>query len=152
MPTVSLTRRIGAVAAGAALAGGAALTAAPAQAAPVAAPTAVTTDASTSALYYGAISVNRATGAAYQANNLRSQKAAINAAQAKCKKGKHGQYCVNAVWVRSGCAAVAIRYDAKKRPVYLGGGYARTKAGAQKAAIARAGKGSKVVQWLCTRR
>lgn len=145
----SLGRRVAAGLAGLSVAAGLSLAATPAQAV-VAAPA---EDASVSALYYGAISVNRATGAVGSINNQRSQRAAVNGAQARCKKSAYGnKYCANAVWVRSGCAAVAIRYNAQKKPVYFGAAYAASKKTANALAVKRAGKGSKVVSSLCTRR
>jgi len=102
---------------------------------------------------YGAISVgwwDHAWGASY---DYRSKKAAKQAAQKACRK--HSDYpakCSTAVWVRNGCAAVAVRLRADGSVGRYGWAVNRLKAPAVRAAKQKCGRKCVKLTWVCTTR
>lgn len=152
---MKLTRTRATLAATAMAAGLATGIAAPAQAAPVATATTADTAASRT-YYYGAIALNTRTLAVGLRNDARSQYWAERGAKNRCMQYSWKSYCKNVVWVRNGCAAVAIKYDSKGRPVRYATAYGKYKDSTLLLARKRAGlgstKGTKTRAWLCTTR
>lgn len=128
----------------------AATLATPAQAAPTAETTATRS-------YYGAIAINSRTLAVGLMNDSSTRSGAERLALTRCKKYSNASYCKNVVWVRNGCAAVAVKYDSKGRPVRYASAYGSSKWPTIRLAQKRA-KGSsatgtvKTRAWLCTTR
>ena len=128
----------------------AATLATPAQAAPTAETTATRS-------YYGAIAINSRTLAVGLMNDSSTRSGAERLALTRCKKYSYSSYCKNVVWVRNGCAAVAVKYDSKGRPVRYASAYGSSKWPTIRLAQKRA-KGSstsgtvKTRAWLCTTR
>lgn len=139
--------------------------AAPAQAAPaqaVSAPTAsvaslAAADSARSARsYYGAIALNTRTLAVGYTYNTSTRYWAERGAKNRCKKYSWKNYCKNVVWVRNGCASVAVKYDSKGRPVRYHSAYGKYKWSTINLARKRAGlgstKGTKTRAYVCTTR
>ena len=93
-----------------------------------AAQAAPTADSSASArTYYGAIALNSRTLAVGTSVNAKTATSAKSAALTRCKKYSYSSYCRNVVWVSNGCAAVAVKYDSKGRPVRYASAYGKYK-------------------------
>ncbi|MFJ6131622.1 DUF4189 domain-containing protein [Janibacter terrae] len=89
---------------------------------------AVTQDSSSAATnYYGAIALNTRTLAVGTSVNAKYRSSAQSAALKRCKQYSYSSYCKNVVWVSNGCAAVAVKYDSKNRPVRYGSAYGKYK-------------------------
>lgn len=77
-------------------------------------------------VYYGAIAMNTRTLDVGYINDYGSSTLAKQYALNRCKKNtqysSNDGYCKNIVAVRNGCAAVAVKYDSKNRPVRYGYG------------------------------
>lgn len=102
---------------------------------------------------FGAISLNIYTGRYGWANDYLKRKPARNAAQRKCRQGSYPGYCRKVVWVRNGCASVAVRWNANGSVNrYAWSSAYRTKAAAAKAARKKCGKACRTRVTLCTTR
>lgn len=115
----------------------------------------------TNRLYYGAIAMNTRTLDVGYINDYGSSTYAKRYALGRCKKNTSGTwadgYCKNIVAVRNGCAAVAVKYDSKNRPVRYGYATNFAKWPAVRAAQKQAWGSSKAGTvktriWLCTTR
>lgn len=88
----------------------------------------VTVDSSTSARnYYGAMSLNTRTLAVGMYNDASTRSGAERMALKRCQQWRSPSYCKKVVWVRNGCAAIAIKYDSKNRPVRYASAYGSQK-------------------------
>jgi hypothetical protein len=102
---------------------------------------------------YGAISVgwwDHAWGASY---DYGTKSGAKRAAQKACRK--HSSYpgkCGTAVWVRNGCAAVAVRVRDDGSVGRYGWAVNRLKAPAIRAAKHKCGRACVKLTWVCTTR
>lgn len=109
--------------------------------------------------YYGAIALNTKNLAVGYIYDQPSRGYAERYALGRCKKNSSwADYaCKNVVWVRNGCAAVAVKYDSKNRPVRWGAASRFGKWDAVRAAKRQA-QGStslgtvKTRAWVCTTR
>lgn len=102
--------------------------------------------------YFGAISLNLRDGKIGLANDKRTKRGALRAAVANCKKkSAHDASCKRTAWVKNGCGALALKKkaDGSWRQGY---GVAFNLAPAKRKALRKAGKGAKVVAWVCTTR
>jgi hypothetical protein len=102
--------------------------------------------------YYGAISisVDAAWGVSY---DYGTKAKAIKRAKVECKK--HSDYpgkCVNAVWVRNGCAAVSVKYNSEGFVSHYGWAVNRFKGPAIRAAQHKCGNRCQKLTWVCTTR
>lgn len=119
---------------------------------------ATTSDSSASARsYYGAIALNTRTLSVGTYNDAKTQAGAEKLALLRCKSRTSGSYCKKVVWVRNGCAAIAIKYDSKNRPVRYASAYGKYKdstiALAKKRAKGPTSNGTiKTRVYLCTTR
>lgn len=121
----SVIRRVAVV--GAATALTATTFAGPANAA-VAQDSSATQESSASARnYYGAMALNTRTLAVGYYYDARTRSGAEKMALARCKNYQSGSYCRKVVWVRNGCAAIAVKYDSKNRPVRYASAYGNQK-------------------------
>lgn len=106
--------------------------------------------------YYGAIAINTKTLARGYTIDAKTKYWAERGAMNRCKSYQKKQYCKKVVWVRNGCAAVAIKYDSKNRPVRYASAYGKYKQSTIDLARKRAGlgspKGTRTHIWLCTTR
>jgi Domain of unknown function (DUF4189) len=112
----------------------------------------VNSDGKAPRAYYGAISLNLKDGKIGLANDKRTKRRALNAAVANCKKkSAHDGACKRTAWVKNGCGALALKKkaDGSWRQGY---GVAFNLAPAKRKALREAGKGAKVVAWVCTTR
>ena len=105
---------------------------------------------------FGAIALNPRTGWSGWSVDKKSKKKAKKAAIRHCKKRsrRHNappKGCKGVVWVRNGCAAVAVKIK-KQRIKRIGWGTAFTKKKAAKKARKKAGKKSKLHTYACTTR
>ncbi|WP_235734792.1 DUF4189 domain-containing protein [Nocardioides alcanivorans] len=105
---------------------------------------------------YGAIALNTSNGWSGWSYDKASKKKAKKAAKKHCKKrakasGASGSGCKPVVWVRNGCAAVAVKVK-NGRIAKVGWGVAFKKGKAKKLAKKKAGKKAKVHTWMCTTR
>lgn len=102
---------------------------------------------------FGAISLNIYTGRYGWANDFLKRKKARNAAQRKCRQGSYPGYCRKVVWVRNGCASVAVRWNANGSVNrYAWSSAFRTKAAAAKAARKKCGPKCRTRVTICTTR
>lgn len=141
---------VGTITAGSTSAATAASAPAPAPAPAQAAPAEATALAARN--YYGAISLNVRNAAVGYSYNFLTRSKAQSAARAQCQKYRDKKYCKNTVWVRNGCAAVAIRLRSNGTLRNYGWATARSKNTAIARAKKEAGKGSKMRAWVCTTR
>lgn len=105
---------------------------------------------------FGAIALNRKTGWSGWSYDKKTKKKAKKAAKRHCKKrskrnGASPKGCKNVVWVRNGCAAVAVKIK-NNQIKRVGWGVAFKKKKAQKIAKRKAGKKSKLHTFSCTTR
>lgn len=101
--------------------------------------------------YFGAISLNLKDGKIGLANDKRSKRAALRSAVRTCKKkSEHKSACESTAWVKNGCGALALKKT--KKGYRQGYAVAFDLPPAKKKAIRKAGKGSKVVAYVCTTR
>lgn len=151
----SVIRRVAVV--GAATALTATTFAGPANAA-VAQDSSATRDSSASARnYYGAMALNIRTLSVGQYNDAGTRDGAERMALKRCKLNRLSSYCRKVVWVRNGCAAIAVKYDSKNRPVRYASAYGSQKWPTVRLAKKRAQGSSsagtvKTRAYLCTTR
>ncbi|WP_110205983.1 DUF4189 domain-containing protein [Nocardioides daejeonensis] len=104
---------------------------------------------------YGAIALNVKTGwsgwSYDKASKAKAKKAAKKHCKARTPSGVNTSSCKPVVWVRNGCAAVAVRVKNNKI-TKVGWGVAFTKKKAKSLAKKKAGKKARVHTWVCTTR
>lgn len=105
----------------------------------------------TTGRYYGAISLASDAAVGYSYDYSTKTKA-LNAAQKACKRAsRRDSTCRKIVWVRNGCAAVAIKWNGRQVTRY-GWAVRDSKNAAIKAAKSKCGKTCIVRAYTCTTR
>lgn len=103
--------------------------------------------------YFGAISLNYRDNSSAYSYNYRTKRRALRAAQRRCKRrSNYPGHCHKIVWVRNGCAAVAVRYDRYHRIREVGWGVAYRKRRAIRKAKRQVGRGARRHTYVCTTR
>lgn len=115
------------------------------------------TQSSSARNYYGALSLNTRTLAIGGFYDSRTRSHAQKMAQTRCKQYSWSSYCRSVVWVRNGCAAIAVKYDSKNRPVRYASAHGLHKWPTVRLAKKRAQGSSsagtvKTRGWVCTTR
>lgn len=102
---------------------------------------------------YGAVALSFRDDVSGLARNYAHKTKAIDAALRACEQAaEHSASCHKIVWVRHGCAAVAVRYRSDGTVSRYGWGIGRRRRTAVHRAERFVGSGAVLHTWLCTKR
>lgn len=102
--------------------------------------------------YFGAISLAFRGGAVGYSYDYRTKRAALRALYRKCRSASsYPGSCRKIVWVRNGCAALAVRWQGSNIARY-GWGVARTRRAAYRTALNKCGARCVKRVYVCTTR
>lgn len=101
---------------------------------------------------FGSIAVDRSDGTFGFSFNFRTRALAEARSLSECRLRSDTSLCRNVVWVRNGCAAVAVRRRPDRSLSRIAWAIAPTRSGAQSNALGRCGTSCRVLAFTCTSR